>query len=586
MTTSTTKENNKLEPSRASRAVELCRIGKEYAFLNPQSGQERGKPGNFWALKDITFSLDKGETLGIIGRNGAGKTTLLNMISGTLTPSEGKINVLGRVLGLFSLGVGFQDELTGRENIFLNGAILGANRNELENKMEGIIGFSELGSFIDMPLGTFSQGMRLRLGFAIVANLDFDILLIDEVLAVGDIIFQNKCFEKLVEFRRSGKTLIITSQSLDLIERLCERVVLLEHGSLLFCGAVKDGVDRYRKLLNEEKFFVGPFKGKPALIEDTKRWADDKSCWGHALGGKEVNIEKVSFFDAYEQVIENIQSGGRLKIKVRIKVREEIKYPHFGVAILRKDGVYCYGPNTDFDGHVIDKLGKGLMELEFYLPKLMLAPGQYRVSVAVWDEKETIPFDYHAGCYDLSVYGKDDNPASGLTAIPFRAHPGGFLWFKRNYRCALNPNAIQDKWGRKIDFSGQEAVSVKITDGRSRVKEAFLTNDRVSFEVVLRGNNAVFRKSFLWVGLYRDDGVYCQGAIWPLKKDGGNFKLEFPSLALLPGGYALSFGVWSQEKNDFLMLHHGAYPFRMLFERNDHGTVYLEHNWSWKKIKD
>lgn len=586
MTISTTKKDNNLESLGAACAVELRCVGKEYSFLNPQPGHERGKPGTFWALKDVTFSLDQGEALGVIGRNGAGKTSLLNMIAGILSPSAGKINVRGRVLGLFNLGVGFQDELTGRENIFLNGAILGASRDELENKIESIIGFSELGSFIDMPLGTFSQGMRLRLGFAIVANLDFDILLIDEVLAVGDIIFQNKCFERLIEFKRSGKTLIITSQSLDLIERLCERVMLLEHGSVLFYGAAGQGLDRYKKLLNEEKFFVGPHKDKSVLVENTKRWSDDKSCWGHELGGKEATIKEVIFLDANGRSVDKIKSGDSLRIKIKLEVKEELNNPHFGVAILRKDGVYCYGPNTDFDGLALDKLGKGRMEVEFYLPKVMLAPGEYRVSVAAWDKKETIPFDYHAGCYNLSIDGDSRNDIGGLTRIVFKKHPDSLLWFKRNNFLSLNPDSIHDNWAKKIDFKGLEGISVKITSSKNSHKECFFTNDPACFEINLSRNKGDYKKSHLWLGIFRDDGVYCQGATWPLSRRQTNFKLDFPSLALLPGGYALSIGVWSEKKKDFLMLHHGMYPFRMVFERKDHGTVFMEHKWSWKKIKE
>lgn len=173
--------------------VELIAIGKKYPLVSSPESQKDW--GDFWALKDTNLKIEAGQTIGIIGRNGAGKTTLLNIIAGVLAPSAGSISVKGRVVALFNLGCGFQDELSGKENIFLNGAVLGASRRELNEKLDSIIEFSELGDFVNMPLGSYSQGMRLRLGFSIAANLEFDILIIDEVLAVGDALFQHKCFE-------------------------------------------------------------------------------------------------------------------------------------------------------------------------------------------------------------------------------------------------------------------------------------------------------------------------------------------------------------------------------------------------------
>ncbi|MFH0826896.1 MAG: ABC transporter ATP-binding protein [Candidatus Omnitrophota bacterium] len=233
--------------------MQLCSVGKKYPFAK----QHFLPLKDFWALRDVSLDVYQGEMVGIIGRNGAGKTTLLNIMAKVLFPTEGEVFSNGRVLGLFNLGVGFQDELTGRENIFLNGSLLGAAKKEIEGKLNSIVEFSELGDFINIPLGTYSQGMRLRLGFSIVVNLEFDILVIDEVLAVGDVLFQNKCFERLMDFRREGKTLVITNQSLDLMERLCDRVILLDHGKALFQGDVVEAINRYRLLLNTEKFFVG-----------------------------------------------------------------------------------------------------------------------------------------------------------------------------------------------------------------------------------------------------------------------------------------------------------------------------------------
>jgi ABC-type polysaccharide/polyol phosphate transport system ATPase subunit len=315
--------------------ITLRGIGKKYQFTKSTGRNTDIDLVNLWALKDVSLDVHRGEILGIIGRNGAGKTTLLNIISGVLSPTKGKMEANGRVLGLFNLGVGFQDELTGRENIFLNGALIGAARKELENKLDSIIDFSELGNFIDMPLGSYSQGMRLRLAFSIMVNLEFDILAIDEVLAVGDALFQSKCFQRLAEFRREGKTMVITTQDMLLIERFCDRVALLNHGLLVFSGEAKEGVNTYYSILNTEKFFVAPMENKAKLIESTKKWSEDVCNWGKQLGTNEVAIDSARFTNRFGFISNKIKTGGYLKIRVRFNALNVVKNPHFGIAIFR-----------------------------------------------------------------------------------------------------------------------------------------------------------------------------------------------------------------------------------------------------------
>ena len=366
------------------KIIELKDVSKKYAFINRTDSDFK----DFWALKGVSLDIYNGQIIGIIGRNGAGKTTLLKIIAGILTFTEGRVLTNGKVVGLFNLGIGFQDELTGRENIFFNGAIMGATRQELDNKLDSIIEFSELGSFIDMPLGSYSQGMKLRLGFSIIANLDFDVLVIDEVLAVGDVLFQSKCFERLMDFKRAGKTLIITTQNIGLIERLCDEAVLLDHGSLVCHGNPVDTINKYQALLNTEKFFVGPKHKEDMLVENTKKWADGISDWGKKIGTKEAEIESVEFINRFGFKVCKIRTGKYLKIKVNFYAKDKINKPHFGVAIFRDYGVYGYGPNTDFDRCRVKDLrpGKGYFTLTYR--NIILAPGNYRVSVAIWDKNE------------------------------------------------------------------------------------------------------------------------------------------------------------------------------------------------------
>jgi ABC-type polysaccharide/polyol phosphate transport system ATPase subunit len=553
-------------------AVQLKSVGKKYPLIKKSDDGF----GNFWSLEEVSFSAKRGEITGIIGRNGAGKTTLLNIIAGVIAPTKGEVCVSGKIKGLFNLGVGFQDELTGRDNIFLNGTILGTTKEELKNKLNSIIEFSELGRFINMPLGTYSQGMRLRLGFSIIANLDFDILVIDEVLAVGDALFQNKCFERLIDFRRSGRTLIITSQSTDLIERLCDKAVLLDHGRLVFHGNPVEGSNKYRALLNTEKFFVGPQEASIKLVENTKKWTDDISNWGKELGTKEVVIKKVEFINKFGWKCSKIKSGEPLRIKVYFASRNNIKEPHFGVAIFRNDGVYCYGPNTKFEGHYIPELktGKGYFMLDYH--QLFLSPGEYRISSAVWDKNETIAFAYNPGCDQLIIEGHR-NVGNQLINMPFTCFPK-----KCTIKDKVYPDLsiLKDKWGSKIDSEGIKIQSVKLF-GRHDEKSSVLTTNDPAKLVVNLSKPILNKDNYLWAGLYREDGIYCQGIMQPLNS-GDSYTVLFSKFSLLPGGYAFSIGIWDDLKRGFSVCHHGTYPFRIVFNREDHGTIYLKHKWSWR----
>jgi len=562
------------------KAILLDSVSKKYPLVKNLGKDINTDFEDFWALKDASFEVYKGEILGIIGRNGAGKTTLLNIIAGVLSPTQGTVSVNGRALGLFNLGVGFQDELTGRENIFLNGAILGASRAELEEKLDSIVEFSELGDFINMPLGSYSQGMRLRLGFSIVTNLDFDILVIDEVLAVGDVLFQNKCFQKLMDFRRLGKTLIITTQSMDLIERLCDKALLLDHGHLLFYGDTLGGINRYRSLLNTEKFFVGPVQKERELIEDTKKWADDISGWGRELGTKEVMIESVEFRNKFGWRSNTIKSGEPLNIRVDFNARDSVKEPHFGIAIFRNDGVYCYGPNTAFDGYSIAELkpGKGYFILNF--PKLLLAPGEYRISVAIWDKNETLAFNYHEGYYKLTIMG--NNSTNELLKFSFKfpltRHSYKLLQFFKRNDSFPDINLLNNRWGECIETEGLRLVSIKLLDGFNKEKNTFMTNGTVKLKIDFDGLRTLDHNSCLWVGIFREDAIYCQGIAAPLQRI-KNFVISFPKLPLLPGSYRISIGIWDTKVKRFLICHHGIYPLKIVFDHRDHGTIYLKHKW-------
>lgn len=568
------REMQNFLPSEAS--IRINNLFKKYQILNINAQKPFAPKEEFFALKQISFEVLKGSIFGIIGRNGAGKTTLLNIIAGILTPSEGDVFVSGKVLGLFNLGVGFQDQLSGRENIFLNGSILGASKKFLKEKEEAVIDFSELGRFIDMPLGTYSQGMRLRLGFAIIANLDFDILVIDEVLAVGDTVFQDKCFKRLVDYKQQGKTLVITNQSLDLIKRLCDNAALIDRGKLLYWGKTEEALNKYKVLLNTEKFSVWPEDSHPVgLVEDTKKWADEPAYWGKSFGTKEVEIERVVFINRFGFSSKRIRTNDPLKIKASFRARNRIKEPHFGVAIFRHDGVYCYGPNTLFDGHKIPQLreGKGYFVLEY--PKLPLAEGKYYLSVAIWDEGEKIPFDYHNAVYELQVSSRKKRSGS-LLDLPFKVTPKNAKHFKDKYFC--EPEYLknsQPACSSEIDNFGR----LRMMDAKNEEKDIFFTGEKAIFDFSCWLNQLKMKEFLFWIGIFRDDGVLCQGVKLNLKKQ---IKIIFPRFSLLPGKYFICWGLLPKTEGGQKGLYFNGIPFRMVSKHRDHGTVFIEHRWRWR----
>lgn len=245
------------------KIIHLENVGKKF-FLSPQRDGLLGRylpklsahkmTQELWALKDVNMEIEQGKVIGIVGRNGAGKSTLLNILAGISHPTQGKAEVKGKVSSLLTVGAGFHNELSGKENIYLNASILGMSDKEISSKFQDIVNFSELDGFIDVPIKTYSSGMQMRLGFSIATQVDFDVLLIDEVISVGDVSFQKKCFEKIIAFKKQDKTMVIVTQAMDVIERLCDEAFLLEEGRLEAQGDPEYIIGCYLKLLEEKRF--------------------------------------------------------------------------------------------------------------------------------------------------------------------------------------------------------------------------------------------------------------------------------------------------------------------------------------------
>jgi len=563
------------------KVVELSNVGRK--FIKKDS--DVGFPGEnlneqFWALKNIDMHVFEGEIIGIIGRNGSGKTTLLRVISGIIPATEGNINIKGKVSSLLTLGSGFQDELSGKENIFLNGSLLGLNKHQTENKFKDIVNFSELGDFINEPLGSYSDGMKMRLGFGIAINIGFDILAVDEVIMVGDVSFQKKCFNKLLEFKKQNKTLIISTQSMDAIERLCDRVILLEGGRINFIGEVKEGIDRYYKLLNQKKFLERTLRTN--LVLDTKKWATDVEDWGLKEGTKEVKITSVELFNGWGKVRNIFKSNDKLRIKVNFNAYNQIENYHFGIALFREDGVYCYGPNTKFDGYKLDRMHKGKGFFSLGYEKLNLCLGIYYLTVAVWDEHEKFAYDYHKCCYKFKVTGGSCN--NQLLNLNYQLKPTIVSLFKNNnYLSLVDINYLHDKWGREERSDVVQVNYVLLLDRSGFKKDTFFTDRYMNIKINFDIKNKILDSDLLlWVGIFRSDGIYCHGVARRISNKDSIISLTYPHLELLPGKYNISLGFWSKNKKSFISYKHGIIPFKVAFTKKDHGTVYLKHRWEWK----
>lgn len=368
----------------------------------------RRRREDFWALRDVNFVVEPGETLGIIGENGSGKSTILKLISRILEPTQGRVEVNGCVSALLELGAGFHPDLTGRENIYLNASLLGFSRREIHRKAESIVAFSELERFIDIPVRRYSSGMFMRLGFAIAIHVDPDILLTDEVLAVGDESFQRKCLEKIAELQRCGKTILFVSHDMNAIRNLCSRVLWLHQGQVQAIGEADRVVDAYLLFIHEreaefleerqcrleetapEEAAVPP-SGKGTVQPSPNRW-----------GSGEISFQRVRFLDAQGNDCFLHRSGEPAVIEMAYQVLRPRPDPVFGIAIYRQDGVWVYGTNTAIDGLTLETLrGKGTVC--FHMPALHLLGGQYWLDVAV-HARDGTPYDYWRHCRNFAVY--------------------------------------------------------------------------------------------------------------------------------------------------------------------------------------
>lgn len=340
------------------------------AFFSRRAGSRSGKD-SFWALKNVSFDIKKGEMVGIIGHNGAGKSTLLKILSRITEPTEGRGEIRGRVGSLLEVGTGFHYELTGRENVYLYGAILGMTKAEIAHKFKKIVEFSEIEQFLETPVKHYSSGMYVRLAFAVAAHLDPEVLLIDEVLSVGDLAFQRKCMEQAQSLRESNATVIVVSHNMFSIKAMCDRVIYLSHGRVLADGPPEQVIPLY------EENILG---GQGEL--DTPRWAHGKL--GTDPEKRAVKIAGMQILGQGGQPQTVFDFGERVRVRVEYDLRRNIVNPNFVVALIRSDGVGCCNYSSDLDGfRPVAALGKGAFEV--LLPPLKLVADRYSVHIVVWN---------------------------------------------------------------------------------------------------------------------------------------------------------------------------------------------------------
>jgi ABC-2 type transport system ATP-binding protein len=350
-------------------------------------------------LRDITFNVYKGEFFGIVGRNGSGKSTLLKLLAGIYNPDKGDIQINGRLTPFIELGVGFNPELTGRENVFLNGALLGFNRKEMRAMYDDIVAFADIERFMDQKLKNYSSGMQVRLAFSIAIRAESDILLIDEVLAVGDMLFQQKCFETFKEIKRRGKTVVFVSHDLGAVEAFCDRALLISNGDMKEIGPTRKIIQTYGKLLSDAE-------AKEEAREEKKRGGKKKEGVVHSGAGKEmVSIEDAEVVDAHGKKLLHVDEGQTFSIRVHYRATRDIFHPVVGLGLMDENNVSIVGPNTQESDFVTDTLrGSGYIEATF--TNNVLAPGTYNLRAAIFDTTGTIPFDFAENLLKVKVIGK------------------------------------------------------------------------------------------------------------------------------------------------------------------------------------
>jgi len=380
-------------------------------LLNPFSRRGRFKEETRVVFKNLDLEIPQGISLGIIGRNGSGKSTLLKIMTGIYKPDSGTVQMNGRVSSLIELGAGFHPEFTGRENVFINGTILGLNRKEIEKRFDRIVRFAELESYIDVQVRTYSSGMYVRLGFSVAVNVDPDILLVDEVLAVGDESFSRKCIDRMTTFKKTGKTIVLVTHDLPTVERFCDQALWLDSGCIRAQGDPRQVIDAYRQEVarrDDERYQEEQLL---AALSEAERYIS-KDRWGNG----DIEITRVRLLDSQDHEKHVFQDGEDILIEMHFQVHHPTTDVVFGISVFDAKGACCYGTNTDLDEIVLPPLQE-TGRIGIKLEQVHLIEGNYLLDVAV-HARDGHCYDYQSGGISFAV--RSAKKDAGIYRIPHR----------------------------------------------------------------------------------------------------------------------------------------------------------------------
>jgi lipopolysaccharide transport system ATP-binding protein len=363
-------------------------------LIGTKNNRNSLRKDEFWAVKDVSFEVAQGEAVGLIGHNGAGKTSLLRMFNGLIKPDLGIIEVKGRMQALIALGAGFNPILTGRENVYVNASILGISKAEIDRRFDEIVDFSGIEEFIDMPVQSYSSGMTVRLGFAIAANLDPDILLVDEVLAVGDLAFKTKCQLRIQEMKQNGVAIVFVSHNLHAISHVCNRAITMEKGRVIYDGGTEEAIDVYRASLIKSN----------AKLETLLR-----------AGTGEIKVTSVEVLNANNMLQDEYDTGDPVKLRIHYKADKPVHNPVFNLTINVLNDQQVTGIRTDLDDfHSGLLVGEGYIDV--LIPNLFLLPNIYTIDAVIFHEDGFTFYDRVNNIYQLRVRG--GLHVNGTTYIP------------------------------------------------------------------------------------------------------------------------------------------------------------------------
>jgi ABC-2 type transport system ATP-binding protein len=387
-------------------AITVENLGKRFHLYKerPTSLKERlirfrTTSEDFWALREVSFDVPDGTTMGLIGPNGAGKTTLLKIIAGILRPTEGRVVTRGRIASLLALGAGFHPELTGRENVYLNASILGLSREETDRRFDDIVGFAELPDFIDTQVKFYSSGMYVRLGFAVAVHVDPAILLVDEVLAVGDESFQRKCLNRIREFQDDGRTIVFVTHAVDQVLQVCDQAVMLLQGALHAQGDPKEVVRDFRLLMSRQDV-----------------------AYGWDRGTKEIEIVSAEIYDRNGSIPEYFSPGDELVIQIDLKATTPVENPVVSFALHDQANRFVFGTNTDWRSVQWPRF-EGKHRVQFVLKSLPFVDGRYYVTLGVHSRDSNRVYHLQEQRYSFVVVRGEENPGPVYIPVECRAEP-------------------------------------------------------------------------------------------------------------------------------------------------------------------